>query len=313
MRALVTGATGFIGSHLVSELRVRGWEVVCLTRRAVIADDLGITCFRGDLLDPGSLDLTQERMGHIDALFHLGAVLPSRTAPIESSVFVEANGASTLRLLDSAVRIGAKSFVYLSSVSVIGKPEESPVNEAHPLNPPHPYALGKLWGELACEMMRKGKGFKVTSLRVASPYGPGMPRGSVLPKFVQDVLQSKDIAWQGSGKRTQDFVHVRDVVKACLLAASTEHPMVYNIGSGKSISMKALAMLVVKLTTGCKSKASAAGTPDPQDDYRWKLDIRKARDFLGYKPSMHLEQGLIDFIDFIRADGYYQPWWKHAK
>ncbi|HUU28064.1 MAG TPA: NAD(P)-dependent oxidoreductase [archaeon] len=298
MRALITGATGFIGSHLVSELRRLGWQAVCLVRRDVEWNDKDIFCIKGDLLNPDSLDLKVSRIGQIDVIFHLGAVLPSKGQNYSTSQYRVANTLSTIKLLEIALNSRIPYFVYASSLQVIGKPEYSPVTENHPASPIHPYLLSKLSAELACEMFRINEGLAVTSLRITSPYGDRMSQHSVLPFFVQQASNSQDIELFGSGQRTQNFVHVKDVVSACLLAANTPDPGVYNIAGPSSISMKALAEMVVRLTPGSKSKIVFGGKPDPQEDYRWEVDLSRSSNRLRFYPRIDLEQGLADYISW---------------
>ncbi len=308
MRALVTGSTGFIGSHLVTELRARGWDLVCLTPRAVNCDDLSIVCLIADLLDLNTLDLDPKQVGPVDTIFHFAAMLPHVGSGSAIS-FLQANAVATLRLLELAERLDVKAFVYASGVSVIGEPQELPITEDHSVTPLQPYILGKLCGELACEMVRLTQGRRITSLRITSPYGIGMLNTSVLPRFVQQGLSSENISWYGSGERTQDFVHVKDVVAACLLAASTSSPGVYNIGSGISTSMKKLAELILTLIPESRSQALPADKPDLQENCRWEVDIAKAYNNLNYHPTVRLEDGVREYIDFMRSGAPVCRWW----
>ena len=310
-RALVTGGTGFIGRHLVSALRADGWEVVCALRRDLSPADPKITCVKLDLADPGAIPSRLKDIGPVDMVFHLGAMRPDPEATSAVPHLI-ANGVATMALLEAAAFLAATGFIYISSLSVLGAPTEGPVSENHPLAPAHGYALGKLVGELACEMTRAGDRLKVASLRISSPYGPGMADGSVLPRFIARAVASDDLAWYGSGERTQDFVHVDDVVRACLLAGNTDRPGVYNIGSGRSVSMKALAELAARSVPDCRSRVGAAEVADPQDAVRWEIDIRNARNHLDYRPGVTLEDGLRDYADVVRGARRVPPWWDRS-
>ena len=306
MRALVTGATGFIGRHLVLELRRRDWDIVCMTRRPVEPLDSAIRCTQGDLLDPASFGFRD--VADVDVLFHFAAQLPA--PDILAEQYLAANCTATARLLQVVAQMNIPSVVYASSLPVIGSPETLPITEDHPTKPQHPYHLSKLCGEMACEMARRVKGMRVTSLRITSPYGPGMSSDVVLARFVNRALRSEDIQWMGTGSRAQNFVHVSDVVNSALLAAETEHPGIYNIGGAETTSMQKLAQLVVRLVPDGRSRASSAGIPDPEDGLRWEVDISRAASGLRYRPQVSLEQGLADYIGWMRSKAPPPSWWR---
>lgn len=306
MRALVTGATGFIGRHLVIELRRRGWDVLCMVRSAVTPSDPGITCLYGDLLRPESLRLDNIQ-GKLDVLFHFAAQLPAKDVSTER--YLAANCIATAQLLETSARLDIPSVVYASSLPVIGLPEKIPVTEEHSTRPRHPYHLSKLCGELACEMARRQTGLRVTSLRITSPYGPGMPV-SVLAHFVNCALQSKNFQWLGSGSRAQNFVHVQDVVSAALLAAETPNPGVYSVGGVETTTMQDLARLVRRLTPGTRSEISSSGGADPEEGRRWEVDLTRSASALGYEPRVSLEQGVTDYIAWSRSRAPAPCWWK---
>lgn len=308
MKAFVTGATGFIGSHLVARLRMRGWPVVCLIRRPVRCDDQGISCIPFDLYNATSLaEEIEPYMGKGDVFFHVAAVLPN--AQTETAHYLTANAVSTARLLESAAKVGI-SFVYISSLPIIGKPEQLPITEDHPLCPPNPYLCSKLCGEMVCETMRRSAGLRIFSLRVTSPYGAGMNPDTVLPRFVRQVLASQDVHLFGTGQRTQNFVHVNDVVESCLLAANTDHPGVYNIAGPNDISMQNLAELTLRLIPESGSQVLLKNVPDPQDDYRWDVDLSKAKRFLGYSPDIPISEGLSSYISSIKSRNDHIRWWQ---
>ena len=307
MRALITGATGFIGRYLVDELRRLGWEVVCVVRKKVQPLAPGITCVQGDLCDLDALDRMVPQVGSVDVLFHLGALMPSTSGANKACEFLIANGVATYRLLEIAETIGSNTFIYLSSISVLGQPKEQPVTEDHPYLPHLPYGLSKLFGELSCEMIRRVDVRRVISLRITSPYGSGMNTKTVLPHFVNQALASKPLEYFGSGDRTQNFVHVSDIVQACTLAVDCPNPGIYNVG-GETISMRELAELIVRLTPGSKSIVRASKTKDPQEDYRWEIDLTRSRELLGYKPRIPLEVGIAKLIKNMKGGSVCRSW-----
>jgi UDP-glucose 4-epimerase len=310
--ALVTGATGFIGSHLVTELRRLDWSVVCVTRRPVASTDPAITCVYGDLSSPESLEYTREKVGPVDVVFHLAARMPTSCSAKETYDFLKANVLGTAMLLDSFLRLEASAFVYASSLPVIGKPLQLPITEKHPIKPTHPYLVSKIAAELVCEQIRLSEGRRVVSLRITSPFGPGMPETTVLPRFVRLALASKDIPLFGSGARTQNFVHVSDVVRACILAAQGQAAGVFNVGGAYAISMRDLADLIVGVVPRCSSQVVSLNVPDPQEDHRWDVDLSASRRALGYEPQVLLEDGLEDYIAFLQSEHSLMRWWAEA-
>jgi UDP-glucose 4-epimerase len=310
MRALVTGGTGFIGTRLISELRRQGWEVVCLDVRRVCSKDAGVMCIEADLQYPDKLAGALEQLPAYEVVFHLAATLPTYQPAPDILQYMVCNTMATVRLLEVAKQQRARAFVYASSLGIIGKPLKLPIAEDHPVRPSNPYFLSKYCGELACELARATGPLVVTSLRITSPYGPGMPQSTVLPRLVLRALRSEKLQWFGSGERTQNFVHVSDVVRAFLQAAGTNRPGVYNVGGPASVSMRELCQLVARTVPGCGSAVGPSETPDPQDDYRWEVDSSRARDYLGYVPGMSIEKGLADYARWLQAGSPLDLWWE---
>lgn len=310
MRALVTGGTGFIGRHLVKALLESGWSVVCLTRMNLISAEPNLTCINADLSVPQSLDLTHAAVGRIDAIFHLAAQLPAPSREIDPELYCQANELGTTALLKTFLQLHAKVFVYMSSLPVIGKPQELPITEAHETRPEHPYLASKLAGEQLCEDLRRSGDLKIVSLRLTSPYGPGMPGHSVLPLFVSEALSSRDLCIYGSGRRTQNFVHVSDAVSACLLATTSDAAGVFNIGGSSSITMRELAAMIITLVPGCRSRVISSGRPDSQEDYRWEVSLVRSREILGYTPQTGLAAGISAYIEFLSSGKKPYQWWQ---
>lgn len=310
MRALVTGATGFIGNHLIIELLKNGWEIFCLVRQHIPAPPAGIVCIYADLSDPDSIDVAVEQTSNIDVIFHIGALLPTGQLSIGVEDFLITNTISTCRLLKIASILRTKAFVFASSLPVIGKPQDLPITEKHKTTPQHPYLLSKLAAELSCEMSRCQEQTNVISLRITSPYGPGMNDRTVLANFITKVISSKDIEIYGSGQRIQNFIHISDVIRAFLLAANTKRPGVYNI-AGTSVSMLHLAEKIINIAP-TSSKIIFSNKQDPQENYRWQIDMTKAHDYLEYFPKTTLDIGLNEYLNWQIAGKTEHLWYKHS-
>jgi UDP-glucose 4-epimerase len=299
VKAVVTGGTGFIGSALVAELLARGWDVECLSRGPVASPIDRLTYREADLFDPDGAAAAFRSCGQVAVLFHLGAALPTQVPAPAHEASVRANEIASQRLFEAALDMDVRRIVFASSVTVIGEPLERPIGESHPTAPVSSYAATKLGGERHAETLRKTRGLNVASLRLVSCYGPGMNEASVLPRFARAAITGRSLVWFGDGSRTQNFVHITDVVRALLLSAESRAAGIFNITGPESITMRALAELMVSLVPGTSSEAHAANLPDPQEEQRWEFDGSKAASQLGYIPAIGLPQGLADYLDAL--------------
>lgn len=309
MRALVTGGTGFIGRYLVKELLEKGWEVVCTSRRKIASREPRLTCVETDIANLKKSDFGKEFQGQFDTIFHLAAQLPSLDREIDPRLYSKINVQGTAALLQIFLQIGARSFIYMSSLSVIGKPRELPITEQHPTHPECPYSASKLAAEQLCEDLRRRNKLKIISLRLTSPYGPGMPEHSVLPLFVRSALGSRDINLHGSGQRRQNFIHIRDAARACILAATSSSSGIFNIGGPSSISMFDLASMIIGSIPNCRSRITRGNIPDPQEAYHWDISLELSRKVLQYVPQMKLDTGLPQYIKAISSNTSTYKWW----
>ena len=304
-RALITGATGFIGSHLTEALLKSGWQVVALTRRAVKPVLPNIVVVTADLANPDSLIRAVSHAGSLNAIFHLAARLPGND-DAHVAAFLSENGVATATLLEASLDSDCQCFVYASTMGVVGRPLIEPIHEDHPVSFRHSYFLGKFAGEIAC--LLESKRMRTVAMRIASPYGPGMAENSVLPRWVDQALRGDALEVWGQGTRAQDFIHVSDVVKGLMLAASNAPPGVYNLGSGKATTMAELAQAVVRAVGGGNAIRSAL-RPDPEEGVRWRLDLSRSMAMLGFHPDMEFEHGLLEYAAWRRGLYEWRPWW----
>jgi UDP-glucose 4-epimerase len=288
MRVVVTGASGFTGSMLVRHLSAAGHEVIATTRRSSDAAGAARTV-RGDLRDPATLAAT----GGVDAVCHTAAAIVLSGSAAEQQAAFDENVAATYAVVRWCEATGVTRLIYSSSASVYARGDGSaPLDEETPFGPATPYAAGKLAGEwLASSRHLRVRG---TILRYSSVYGEGQRAGSVLPRFIAAVRGGGGVAVHGSGIRSQDFVHVRDVCEANRLAleAGTAAGEVFNIGSGEEISMAALAEAVVCEFGGEVRQVEV----ENEDVSRVRLDVTKARRLLGYAPRT-LREGLRTYSE----------------
>ncbi|MFC6838513.1 NAD-dependent epimerase/dehydratase family protein [Halomarina ordinaria] len=293
---LVTGGAGFIGSHLVDALcegcDVRVLDDLSTGRRDHVHPEA--TLFEGDLCDEGVLDAATE---DVDVVFHEAAnasVARSVAAPRASH---RTNATGTLAVLEAARRADAR-VVAASSTAIYGDPTTVPVTESEPTTPLSPYGVEKLAADHYVRLYADLYGLDTVALRYFNVYGPRQActdYSSVITTFLEQACSGQPITVEGDGDQRRDFVHVRDVVSANLLAATTDRVgEAYNVGTGDSVSVAELAALVVELT-GARSDVVSVD-PRPGDITVSRADISKARAELGYEPSVSLREGLTQLV-----------------
>jgi len=294
---MITGATGFIGAHLCTSLVQKGYEVFGLShcgniqKISALLKTSNFHLLSGNILDHDSIcRLVQEN--NITAIFHLAARLPHDDDVTNPRLSFEINAWGTLNLLLAASLNKVKNFIYGSSIDVYSEPPQHlPVNEKHPTRPCKAYGISKLEGELYS--MLYANTIQVTVLRYAIVFGQWCKASSAVNCFIRQALFAEPLLIHGDGAQSGDFVYVKDVVKANLLALEKNISGIYNIGSGEETSVKELARIVIQLT---KSNSEVIFTGmDSNRPYRFALDINRAQKVLGYRPSP-LRQGLSDYI-----------------
>jgi len=210
----------------------------------------------------------------------------------------------TLNVLMAARDAGVKKVIYASSSSVYGDTPELPKREGMTPNPLSPYAVTKLVGEYYCKVFNDVYGLNTISLRYFNVYGPRQDPHSeyaaVIPRFVSRVLRGEPPIIYGDGQQTRDFTFVKDVVNANILAMNSDATGVYNIASGRMISIQELATLITRLT-GRDSDLEPVFDKPRKGDVRHSLaDISRARAVMGYKPEYSLERGLEETLRWFK-------------
>ena len=301
-KAVVTGGAGFIGSHLAGELAKCGYQVIIL-------DDLS-TGKRGNIepiLTQGNvqfiegsitnLSLVNKLFQNVDFIFHLAAI-PSVPRSIENPlVSHNVNITGTLNVLMAARDNKVGKVVYASSSATYGDTPTLPKREDMLSNPQSPYAVTKLAGEYYCRVFQEVYGLPTVCLRYFNVYGPRQDPNSsyaaVIPRFIQRALKGDALEIFGDGEQTRDFTFVKDVVEANILTAESDATGVFNIGTGKRVSINELARLLTKLTG--KDIKPIHGEPRTGDIKHSLADISRAKQF-GYNPKYNLEKGLREAI-----------------
>lgn len=305
---LVTGGAGFIGSHIATALVRRGAKVRVLDslvsghqkNLVEIANDAEF--ISGDVTDEAAV---ARAVQGCDVVFHqaaLASVPRSVEAPLASHA---ACATGTLVVLHEARKAGVKRLVYAASSSAYGNQPQPLKRESDLPSPLSPYAAAKLAAELYCEAFLHSYGFEAVALRYFNVFGPRQdpsgPYAAVIPLFIQSLLAGKQPTIYGDGLQTRDFAYVENVVQANLLAAEAKNAAgkVFNVGTGAAIT---LLDLLRELNAILGTKVQPIFQPPRAGDVRDSLaDISRAREVLGYQPTISLAEGLRRTVEYYRS------------
>lgn len=306
-QALVTGGAGFIGSHLVEALVASGCRVIVVdnlsTGHRRNLDHLGdrIEFVEGDIRDAVLLDRV---MNGCDVVFHQAALVSVTQSVQDPSDSCDINELGTVRVLDAARRNGVRRVVLASSSAVYGDDPQLPKTEALTPHPLSPYAVQKLAGEFYASVFGTLYALETVCLRYFNVFGPrqdpSSPYSGVISIFMTQAAAGLPPTIYGDGNQTRDFVYVKDVVSANLLAAvnSAAVGRVFNVGTGSSIRIRELWRLIGELST-CEVEPRFA--PPRAGDIRESVaDISEIKDALGFSPQVRLREGLVDTFNWYR-------------
>lgn len=296
MNFLVTGAAGFLGSHLANLLvreghQVRGLDDLSAGDPASLSPDVLFT--RGDMNDrPKLWTLLQD----VDCVYHLAARVSVRESVLYPREYNATNVGGTVSLMEAMRDVGVRRVVFISSGAVYGEQGGLILNESASPMPHSPYAVSKLAAEYYVRTIGDLWGIDTVSLRVFNAYGPGQrlppSHPPVIPYFLRQAIRGSSLVIHGTGTQTRDYVFVDDVVTA-MIAASTAPGLddqVVNVGSGIGTSIRELVRLVVEVT-GNEIDVIKNIKTDPGVSHM-AADLTLARKKLGYQPRFSLAEGL---------------------
>jgi len=279
-KVLVTGATGFIGRHLVAQLEKMGKQVVCASRAT-------------------GFDVTRDRLPlkGVTHVFHLAARIGVEEAwrvPID---YLNTNALGAARVIDQCR--GRCSITFVSAY-VYGNPRRLPIRESDPVDVQNPYALSKLLGEQICAFYARFYEVPIVALRPFNIYGPGQDSRLVIPHIVEQFLDSrrrvvlvKDLA------PSRDYVYISDAVEGIILGSQAASGSVFNIGSGTTYTVEEIIERVSKVS-GIQKPYRATGQMRPREIDRTCADITAFRKAVGWKPKISIDKGLQLVIESTR-------------
>jgi nucleoside-diphosphate-sugar epimerase len=312
-KVCVTGAAGFIGGHLAEELLERGHEVAGLDdfssgkrqTSTLLSRNERFRMVEGSIADPAAVRKAVEGAKYV---FHLAAIPSVPVSMQEPERTTAVNIGGTVNVLEAARRTGADRVVLACSCAAYGDGPEQPKHERLPVRPLSPYAAQKIACELYAQTYTTAYGLACVALRFFNVYGPRQDPKSeysaAIPRFVTKLLAGEPPIVFGDGLQTRDFVHVKDVVRACLLASTSDRASgaVVNVASGHSASLLELIALLRQAVgppathLGIEHGAARGG-----DVRASSADLTRARELLGFEPRIPLGEGLADVVRFFRA------------
>lgn len=279
MRVLVTGAAGFIGRHVTTALKEAGHSIIGL--------DVSKFIFSEDCNEWHCADITKALVPipGLDAVIHLAAIANPRDCDREPTKAFDVNVNGTLQVLKMAWESGAKKVVFSSTAHVYDiPPRYMPTDETHPLRLNNTYTTTKILGEQLCDLYWENHGLPYTILRLFNAYGPGQLPGYFIPDM---VARAKTGSFVLSGANTtKDWVYIKDVARAFVLALESPFVGAINIGTGKETDLGAIARHI-----GAAAGFNVASSDVPNAT-RMCADNSRAKRVLGWEPKMALFEGL---------------------
>jgi UDP-glucose 4-epimerase len=301
-KILVTGGAGFIGSNLVKKLVENENLVTVLDDfssgyRSNLKLFSSIRIIKGDVRDKNTMEIA---MQGIEIVFHLAASVGNKRSIDNPIADAEINVLGTINILEAARKEGVHKIVTSSSAGIFGELKTIPIKEDHPIEPDSPYGCTKLCEEKLCLSYSKLYDIEVICLRYFNVYGQNQrfdAYGNVIPIFVFRMLRNEPILIYGDGEQTRDFVHVNDVVQANIKAAEIEGISgAFNIASGNRVTINRLVEIILK-----NNDVKIEHVPERQGDVRHSLaDISLAYKKFNYIPTVDLEQGIIEYIQWAK-------------
>ena len=291
MNILVTGVNGLIGKRIVSYLQKNN-RVIGVGRHLKYTGTEFIDYISADLSKECFIDKFKNLKYGIDVIIHCGAYIGYDLISLEC---IKTNCDGIYNIVKLAKMTNCKKIIYISSLPVIGSPIYLPIDENHPTMPKTLYHATKLFGENYFSLL-KDIGIDTISLRITSPISEEMPQNKILPVLVKRCIEHKDIELYGTGKRVQNYIDVKDIVRAIEKAIEKDVCGVFNIASDKSYSNLELANICKRITKST-SKIIFNGIDDPEDKSVWDVSIEKAKKELGFYPTISIESLIIKIMN----------------
>lgn len=308
-KIVVTGGAGFIGSHLVDNLILKGYNVKVIDNLSQgllenIKKHITNDKFEFIKEDIQNKEKINKALNGADVVIHLAAVVSVIRSIKEPELVNSVNVTGTLNVLNACVKQNVKRFIFASSAAVYGGNVNLPVKVECAVNPLSPYAASKAAGEAYCKAYFDSFGLETIILRFMNIYGTRRSTGlysGVMIKFAEAITKKEPLTIFGDGYQSRDFTYVNDVVNAIILAINKEDAKgeTFNIGTGTPTTINELANKFIKITKNSNQKIMYTDPRKGEIRHSY-ADISKTKKILGYEPKTNQEEALRDFIDWYK-------------
>jgi NAD dependent epimerase/dehydratase len=314
---LVTGAGGFIGSHLAEALVRAGAKTRAMVHynslgrrgwldQSDLKDDLEVIA--GDIRE---VDSVRTALKGVDTVFHLAALIAIPYSYVSPSSYVSTNIAGTLNILQESLRLGVSRVVHTSSSEVYGTAKQIPISENHPLQGQSPYSATKIGADKLAEAFHRSFGLPISIVRPFNTYGPRQSTRAIIPTIIMQALAGEPIRI-GNVAPTRDFNYISDTVRGFLLNAASKEVVgrVINLGTGKEISIGDLAKAICSLAgRECRIvQEDERVRPSRSEVERLCAANSLADELTGWRPEVSLNDGLRKTLEWMRSNlDHYQP------
>ncbi len=311
-KVLITGADGFLGSHLVESLL----DENCQVKTFVFYNSFNswgwletlpknklknIEIFAGDIRDPNGV---RSAIKGVEIVFHLAALIAIPYSYHSPDMYVDTNIKGTLNILQACRDFNVERIIVTSTSEVYGTARYVPIDEKHPLQPQSPYSATKIGADAIAESFYRSFDLPVIIARPFNAYGPRQSARAVIPTIITQLLNDSKEIKLGSIHPTRDFNYVQDICKGFIVIAKCDKAIgkVVNIGSGQEISIGELAKIIIKQITPDARVGSEdiRKRPDKSEVERLVCDNRLIQGLTGWKAEVSLEEGLLKTIEWFR-------------
>ncbi len=318
MKFLITGSEGFIGSHLVEALVEKGYEVRAFVRYN-FKNDWGwlekskylkyVEVYTGDIRD---FDSVYDAMKGVDVVFHLAALIGIPYSYVSPLAYIKTNTEGTYNVLEAARKLQVQRVIHTSTSEVYGTAQYVPIDEKHPYNPQSPYAASKAAADHLALSYYRSFGLPVTIIRPFNTYGPRQSARAIIPTIISQILAGKKQIKLGNLRPTRDLTYVKDTVRGFIEVGLHEKSVgdVFNLGTGKEISVGDLAKMIMKLMNAEAEILTDEERirPEKSEVERLVANAEKAEKLTGWRARYTLEEGLNETINWIKENlEYYKP------